>query len=315
MIAAYTARQRLVFAVEQADEPHDPIATVALGTTKEDCQNALPHELCHSVVELQLVPKWRSVSKQSRMNHSEAVMEACRELEQAGHAIWRSDFPQARRWRQLTAELDRAYGLVSTTQSVGAHLPEAFDAFLRRRMSPNMPNSPLRATGLRPPVPALKPRILLIEDDVGRIEVFTRWLKDTEFVLSVVRSGGQALGMLGQGSTQAIAGILLDHDLSDSPFTETDRGLSTSDVIPLIKLKVRRSVPILIHSHNANKPPLMQRSLQSEGFSVCRVRFEALTPARFHEWLDEVRDQWEPEDGSSPARAGRTHHHASLSDR
>ncbi len=60
----------------------------------------------------------------------------------------------------------------------------------------------------------LKPRILLIEDDSGRIDVFTRWLKDTEFVLATVRSGGQALGMLSKGSTESIAGILLDHDLS-----------------------------------------------------------------------------------------------------
>ena len=43
-----------------------------------------------------------------------------------------------------------------------------------------------------------------------------------------VRSGGQALGMLAKGSTDAVAGILLDHDLSDSPLTDMDSGLSTS---------------------------------------------------------------------------------------
>ena len=142
----------------------------------------------------------------------------------------------------------------------------------------------------------LKPRILLIEDDSGRADIFTRWLRDTEFVLVTVRSGGQALGMLSKGSTEAIAGILLDHDLSDSLFTETDLSLSASNVIPLIKRKVRRSVPVLIHSHNASKPPLMQRSLESDGFSVTRIRFAVLTEARFRLWLDEVRDNWEPED-------------------
>ena len=142
----------------------------------------------------------------------------------------------------------------------------------------------------------LKPRILLIEDDSGRIDVFTRWLKDTEFVLATVRSGGQALGMLSKGSTEAIAGILLDHDLSDSPFTETDLSLSASNVLPLIKRKVRRSVPVLIHSHNANKPPAMQRSLEADGFSVTRIRFAILTEERFRLWLDEVRDNWDPED-------------------
>lgn len=142
----------------------------------------------------------------------------------------------------------------------------------------------------------LKPRILLVEDDSGRIEIFTRWLKDTEFVLAAVRSGGQALGMLAKGSTGAIAGILLDHDLSDSPFTSTDLGLSATDLIPLIKRKVRRSVPVLIHSHNANKPPQMQRALEADGFSVTRIRFATLTEASFRTWLDDVRDNWEPED-------------------
>jgi CheY-like chemotaxis protein len=142
----------------------------------------------------------------------------------------------------------------------------------------------------------MKPRILLIEDDNGRIEIFQRWLDGGEFVLVVARSGGQALGMLGKGSTQAIAGILLDHDLSDSPFTETDLSLSATDLIPLIKKMVRRTVPVLIHSHNANKPPQMQRALESDGFSVTRIRFAALTEPKFKEWLEDVRDNWEPEE-------------------
>lgn len=142
----------------------------------------------------------------------------------------------------------------------------------------------------------LKPRILLIEDDAGRIDVFTRWLKDSEFVLVVCRSGGQALGMLSQGKNNAIAGIMLDHDLSDSPITETDLSLSTSNVLPLIVTTVRKWVPVLIHSHNFNKPPKMQRFLESGGMTVTRIRFAALTHERFIEWLNEVWDNWEPED-------------------
>lgn len=138
------------------------------------------------------------------------------------------------------------------------------------------------------------PRILLIEDDAGRIDAFSRWLAGTEFVLVVCHSAGQALGMLGRGSTEAIAGILLDHDLSDSPLTQTDQALSTPNVLPLIQRKVRRSVPILIHSHNVNKPVVMQRALEASGFSVTRIRFGALQQARFEKWLQDVRDNWEP---------------------
>ena len=141
--------------------------------------------------------------------------------------------------------------------------------------------------------PRLKPRILLVEDDMGRIEVFEKWLDGTEFVLSVARSGGQALGMLTKGGTEAIAGVLLDHDLSDSPFTEADLALSTTNVLPLIMRKVRRDAPVLIHSHNVSKPIVMQRALESNGFSVMRVRFAELSEDQFARWLDEVRDNCE----------------------
>lgn len=141
----------------------------------------------------------------------------------------------------------------------------------------------------------LKPRLVLVEDDPGRIEVFTTWIDATEFVLVVARSGGQALGMFGKGSTQAIAGLMLDHDLSDSPITEMDHMLSTSDVLPAIRRHVRRTVPILIHSHNANKPVAMQRTLSAAGFSVTRVRFATLVQdgSLFERWLQDVRDSWE----------------------
>lgn len=142
--------------------------------------------------------------------------------------------------------------------------------------------------------PTLKPRIVLIEDDWGRIETFKQWLAKTEFILVVTHSGGQALGMLRKGSTEAVAGMLLDHDLSDAPLTDVDHRLSTSDIIPLIQRSVRRTVPILIHSHNMNKPVTMQRALESSGFSVTRIRFGVLSEERFMEWLEEVRDNWEP---------------------
>lgn len=150
----------------------------------------------------------------------------------------------------------------------------------------------------RQPQP-LKPRLLLIEDDPGRIEAFRQWLDGTEFVLMVARSGGQALGALGKGSIEAVAGILLDHDLSDSPVTEDDRRLSASDVLPKIieEFRRRRGVPVLIHSHNPSKPRQMQRALEGPSFSVTRIRFAFLEkePALFLRWLEEVRASWDPD--------------------
>ena len=57
------------------------------------------------------------------------------------------------------------------------------------------------------------------------------------------------MGMLTRGGTEAIAGVLLDHDLSDSPLVESDLALSTSNVLPLIMRNVSRTAPVLIHSH------------------------------------------------------------------
>ena len=142
--------------------------------------------------------------------------------------------------------------------------------------------------------PALRPRLLLVEDDAGRTRRFTEWLEGSEFVLIAARSGGQAMGVLRQGA-HGLAGLMLDHDLSDSPLTSTDASLSTSDLLPLIQRVVPRFVPVLIHSHNVSKPVVMQRALEQAGFSVTRTRYMLLDaePSRFTVWLQDVRDAWE----------------------
>lgn len=142
-------------------------------------------------------------------------------------------------------------------------------------------------------MPAL-PRILLVEDDPGRIQLFTEWLRGSGMVLITARSGGQALGFLRHGA-EGFAGVMLDHDLSDSPLAQSDAALSSSDLLPVIQRVIPRQVPVLIHSHSVSKPVAMQRTLQSAGFSVTRVRFSQLEADRdaFERWLLDVRDAWE----------------------
>ena len=54
-------------------------------------------------------------------------------------------------------------------------------------------------------------RVLLVEDDQGRVEWFRAWLpKDIRLVHA--RSAGLALGII-QRDCHDIAGIMLDHDL------------------------------------------------------------------------------------------------------
>lgn len=142
----------------------------------------------------------------------------------------------------------------------------------------------------------MQPRILLIEDDAGRIEIFERWISGTEFTLVAARSGGQAMGMLRHGG-HAVAGLLLDHDLSDSPMTAVDTTLSTSHLLPSIRQNIPRHVPVLIHSHSLSKPVTMRRTLEAAGFSVTLARFALLhrEPGRFFAWLEAVRENWDPE--------------------
>lgn len=142
----------------------------------------------------------------------------------------------------------------------------------------------------------LRPRLLLVEDDVGRVDLFAKWIHGTEFVLVTARSGGQAIGMLSKGF-DGVAGLMLDHDLSDSPLTTVDPHLSSSALIPLLQRRLPRHIPVLIHSHNLNKPVTMQRSLEASGHSVTRIRFSALEmePQRFMDWIQDVRDNWDPE--------------------
>ena len=141
--------------------------------------------------------------------------------------------------------------------------------------------------------PQMRPRLLLIEDDEARILWFRRWTQDSGFVLVEARSAGQALGFLSKGSNEAVAGLLLDHDLSDSPFVDNDLRMSTSDLMPKIVRGMDRRSPVLIHSHNATKPPHMQRMLETAGFTVTRARFAVLDALRMAAWLEEVRDCWE----------------------
>ena len=139
-----------------------------------------------------------------------------------------------------------------------------------------------------------RPRILLIEDDAGRIQRVGDWLLGTEFVLVAARSGGQAMGVLRRGA-EGVAGLMLDHDLSNSALTVGDGQLSGTDLLPLIQRVLPRCVPVMIHSHSISKPPVMQRVLEQAGFSITRTRFHVLEeePLRFAAWLDDVRDAWE----------------------
>jgi CheY-like chemotaxis protein len=136
-------------------------------------------------------------------------------------------------------------------------------------------------------------RILIVEDNVGRIEQFRAWLP-TDCIVVFASSAGRAIGVL-QRDAAVISGIMLDHDLNEQAVTDRDRYLSGTNVTELIVRVVPRHVPILVHSMNETQGGRIARRLNAAGFSVTRARMADLTRERFDEWLQEVRDCTEDE--------------------
>lgn len=135
-------------------------------------------------------------------------------------------------------------------------------------------------------------RLLIIEDDLARIEQFAAWLP-SDIKTVVAPSAGTALGILQRDRGTVYSGIMLDHDLQGRARTERDRTLSGSDLIEAIIRNVSNDVPILVHSMNPVRASAMVERLESAGFSVDRIPMLSLTKELLSKWLDEARSVWE----------------------
>lgn len=134
-------------------------------------------------------------------------------------------------------------------------------------------------------------RILLIEDDNGRVRKIREWLPEDVHLVHA-GSAGRAIGIL-QRDRDAYAGIMLDHDLQGNIATEMDFFLSGSNVVKTIIANVPNDTPVLVHSMNPDDAPKMVQALTKAGFSVTRTPMVIMTRTGLNEWLQEVRDVWE----------------------
>jgi CheY-like chemotaxis protein len=134
-------------------------------------------------------------------------------------------------------------------------------------------------------------RILLIEDDNGRVVRIKEWLPD-DVRLVHAGSAGRAIGIL-QRDRDAYAGIMLDHDLQGQIATDMDFFLSGTNVVKSIITNVPKDTPVLIHSMNPEDAPKMVQALTKSGFSVTRLPMVVMTRIGLNEWLEEVRESWE----------------------
>lgn len=134
--------------------------------------------------------------------------------------------------------------------------------------------------------------LLLVEDETRRLNWFTERLPRS-FRIVHARSAGVALGIIERDGGYVYGGMMLDHDLQSQTLVPSDRGLSGSHIIEAIYSKISRDVPVLVHSMNPEKSPVMVRRLEEAGFYVQKVPWEFMNKQFFHEWLDEVEELWE----------------------
>jgi len=135
-------------------------------------------------------------------------------------------------------------------------------------------------------------RVLMIEDDEVRIERITAWLPP-DLRLVVTRSGGRAMRTLQLDMPATYAGIMLDHDLQQQIVADAESSLSSSNLIDVIIRKINRDVPVLVHSMNVSRGPVLVERLRNAGFYTSYVPFEQLTKQGFLNWIEYVRELWE----------------------
>lgn len=141
----------------------------------------------------------------------------------------------------------------------------------------------------------IKPKqipVLLIEDETKRVKWFSNHLPNG-FRLIHARSGGVALGMIERDQGYVYGGILLDHDLQSQIVLASDQKLSGSHVIEAIISFISIDVPVMVHSMNPDKSPMVVRKLEKAGFWVSKIPWETITEKIYLEWLDTVKEEWD----------------------
>ena len=134
-------------------------------------------------------------------------------------------------------------------------------------------------------------RLLLVEDDIDRVEQFRAWLPDWARLVWA-QSAGSAIGLIRRDQGHVYGGVLLDHDLPQRAITADDRALSGTDVAAVLVEYFSPDIPVFIHSTNQVQVPRLARQLEGAGFWVTRMPFHELSEKALLEWLEEARAIW-----------------------
>jgi len=125
-------------------------------------------------------------------------------------------------------------------------------------------------------------KILILEDDPNRMEVFRVAFKDRHEI-SAADNAADFITLL---NTQAAEVIFLDHDLGGLQFVDTADKNTGSEVVRHLVANFggSHSVPIIIHSHNTPAAARMQDTLRAGGFrKVYMIPFAKLANDYLHD--------------------------------
>ena len=135
-------------------------------------------------------------------------------------------------------------------------------------------------------------RLLLVEDDIGRVQDFRTWLPPWAKLVWAQSAGG-AIGLIRRDPGHVYGGVLLDHDLGQRAMTADDESLSGSNVAIALIEHFSIDIPILIHSTNQVQVPRVARQLEEKRFWVTRIPFYDMTKDAFLRWVQEAHELWE----------------------
>jgi CheY-like chemotaxis protein len=117
-------------------------------------------------------------------------------------------------------------------------------------------------------------RILILEDDMQRIETFGQKLCVNEHNITYVTTAAEAIRWLDEDEFDL---VFLDHDLGGKVYVDTNEKNTGSEVVRhMTQPTYVKSPVVIIHSLNTPAAKSMEHALAYEGYEVHRIPFTQL---------------------------------------
>lgn len=130
-VCEYLSRLRLLFAVEIAQDPHLPVATLSVASCSQDLAAMLPPWNSDRIAELKLARRLDDMGATPREQMTESVRLAFQDLGRTGQALW-DDSVVMMRWHEAMAPWVAEFNAQKSQCPIGRYLPQAIrDEYIR----------------------------------------------------------------------------------------------------------------------------------------------------------------------------------------